>query len=154
MKGNAKVIELLNEGLCAELTTINLYVIHGRMRVNWGLGKLAAKSHTESIEEMKHAQDFIDRILFLEGIPNMQKYKKIEVGADIAEQTRSELKGELEAIKLYNDAIRVCVEAGDNGSAELFKKLLVDEEAHADWLETQLGLIESLGLPNYLAQNM
>ncbi len=154
MKGNTKVIALLNEGLCAELTTINQYVIHGRMRQNWGLAKLAAKAHAESIEEMKHAQDFIDRILFLEGVPNMQKYKKIGVGEDIPQQMKLELEGELEAVKLYNQGVKASREAGDNGSADLFERLLKDEEEHVDYLEAQIHLIETLGVQNYLAQNL
>ena len=154
MKGNPKVIEILNEGLCAELTAINQYVIHGAMRKNWGYNKLAAKNHEESIEEMKHAQRLIDRILFLEGVPNMQKYKKIEVGADIKEQMQLELNGELEAVALYNNGVKICMEAADNGTAEIFKQLLADEEGHVDWLETQVGLIDSLGVQQYLAQNL
>lgn len=154
MKGDAKVIEQLNEALCAELTAINQYVVHASMRANWGYHKLAAKSREESIEEMKHAQTLIDRILYLEGVPNLQKYQKINVGATIPEQMEFELAAETEALRLYNAAIKICREAGDNGSAGLFEQLLLDEEGHADWLETQIALIKEIGLPNYLAQNL
>lgn len=154
MKGNERVIQLLNEGLSAELTAINQYVIHGRMRTNWGYLKLAKHSHKESIDEMLHAQEFIDRILFLEGVPNMQKYRPINVGKDIKEQMELELREELDAVRMYNEGARVCREVHDIGSAELFEKLIKDEEGHTDYLETQLGIIESIGLPNYLAQQL
>jgi bacterioferritin len=154
MKGNAKVIELLNEGLCAELTTINQYFVHSRMRANWGYNKLAQKDMDESIEEMKHAQRFIERILFLEGVPNMQKYKKIMVGEDVKQQLEYELEGEYEAVKLYNEGLKLSREVGDNGSADLFQDLLNDEEAHVDYLEAQLSLIKELGIQNYLSQQL
>ncbi|MBI1784184.1 bacterioferritin [Candidatus Sumerlaeota bacterium] len=154
MKGDKKVIELLNEALCAELTTINRYVIHGRMCANWGYSKLAAKAHEESIEEMKHAQVLIDRILFLEGVPNMQKYQKLVVGQNAREMIEIDLQAEIDAISLYNKGVKASREAGDNGSADLFDTLLKDEEGHTDFLEAQLHLIEEIGLQNYLAQQL
>lgn len=154
MKGDPKVVGLLNEALCSELTAINQYVIHGRMRANWGYMKLARESHVESIEEMKHAERLIDRILFLEGVPNMQKYKPVRIGEDVKSQIESELEEELAAVKAYNASVIACREAGDNGSAELFKDLLLDEEGHVDHLEQQLELIAKIGMENYLAQNL
>ncbi len=154
MKGDKKVIELLNDALCAELTTINRYVIHGRMCANWGYAKLAMQAHTESIEEMKHGQLLIDRILFLEGIPNMQKYARIEVGRNVKEMIEIDLKAEIEAVELYNEGAKASRAAGDNGSADLFETLLKDEEGHTDHLEAQLHLIKEIGLPNYLAQQL
>lgn len=152
MKGKARVIAVLNEGLCAELTAINQYFIHGKMCANWGYTKLAAKSREESIEEMKHAEDLIGRILFLDGVPNMQKYKKLIIGTTVQEQMENDLKIEIEAVATYNKGIKIAREAGDNGSAELFETLLKDEEGHIDWLEAQLHLIEEIGIQNYLAQ--
>lgn len=154
MKGKANVIKYLNEALCAELTTINRYFVHYKMLEDWGYMKLAAKARAESMEEMQHAEVLIDRILFLDGTPNMQKYNPIDVGATVREQHENDLKHEYEAQKLYNKAIQACREAGDNGSAELFEQLLKDEEGHIDWLEAQLRLIDELGLPNYLAQQL
>lgn len=154
MKGNANVIKFLNEGLCAELTTINRYFVHSKMLQNWGYEKLAKKAHEESLEEMRHADTLIDRILFLEGVPNMQKYNKIEVGTTVREQMENDLKHELEATALYNKAIKACREAGDNGSADLFETLLKDEESHIDWLEAQLHMIDEIGLQNYLTQQI
>ena len=152
MKGKAKVITVLNEGLCAELTAINQYFIHGKMCANWGYTKLAAKAREESIEEMKHSEDLIGRILFLDGVPNMQKYKKIVVGTTVQEQMGNDLKIEIDAVATYNKGIKIAREAGDNGTADLFETLLKDEEEHIDWLEAQLHLIEEIGIQNYLAQ--
>jgi len=154
MKGDPKVIEILNEALCAELTAINQYVIHGRMQLNWGYKKLAAAAYAESIEEMKHAQDLIDRVLFLDGIPNMQKYAPIRIGSNIKEMLEFELAAERDAIALYNKGTKLCRDAGDNGSADIFEKLLADEEGHLDHLESTLHIIEEIGLPNFLAQQL
>ena len=154
MKGDKEVLKRLNEALCSELTAINQYVIHASMRSNWGYMKLAKQSHDESIEEMKHAQTLIDRILFLEGVPNMQKYKPVKVGKDIPEQMKFELEEELSAVKAYNEAVKVCREANDNGSADIFEKLLADEEHHVDYLEQQLELISTIGIENYLSQHL
>lgn len=154
MKGKANVIKYLNEALCAELTTINRYFVHSKMLEDWGYTKLAKKAHEESIEEMHHASVLIERILFLKGVPNMQKYNPIDVGTTVREQIENDLKHEYEAQKLYNAAIGACREAGDNGSAEIFEALLKDEEGHINWLEAQLHLIDEIGLQNYLAQQM
>lgn len=154
MKGNAGVIKILNEGLCAELTAINQYFINAKMCQNWGFLKLAKKFHDESIEEMKHADTLIDRILFLDGVPNMQKYDKILVGSTVQEQLENDLAAELAAVALYNKGMKISREANDNGSADLFEILLKDEEGHVDYLEAQLHTIGEIGLPNYLAQQL
>ncbi len=154
MKGKANVIKYLNEALCAELTTINRYFIHSKMLEDWGYLTLAKKAHAESIEEMQHASVLIDRILFLQGVPNMQKYNPIDVGTTVREQLENDLKHEYEAQKLYNKAVQACREAADNGSADIFETLLKDEEGHINWLEAQLHLIDEIGLQNYLAKQL
>ena len=154
MKGNSEVIAVLNEGLCAELTAINQFFIHGKMNENWGYGKLSKKYLDESIEEMKDAEEIIERILFLEGVPNMQKYHKIRVGKTIKEQFESDLRMELEAVEIYNRGVKVSTQKGDNGSRALFEQLLKDEEDHVDWLEAQLHMIGEVGVENYLAQQL
>jgi bacterioferritin len=154
MKGKANVIKYLNEALCAELTTINRYFVHAKMCKNWGYEKLAKKAHEESLEEMHHADVLIDRILFLDGVPNMQKYNKIEVGQTPREQMEIDLKHEHDACALYNKAVKVCREAGDNGSAALFETLLKEEEEHIDWLDAQLHMMDEIGVQNYLAQQL
>jgi len=154
MKGNPDVIALLNEGLCAELTAINQFFIHSKMNEDWGYHVLAKKYYEESIEEMKHAEKIIARILFLEGLPNMQKYHKILVGDSVPHQYENDLKLEMDAVDVYNRAVKKCVEVGDNASRALFEDLLVDEENHVDWIETQLSAIQQVGLENYLAQKL
>lgn len=154
MKGNAKVIEVLNDVLTAELTAINQYFVHGKMCANWGYRRLAAQNKQESIGEMKHADAVIERILFLEGVPNMQRLGKVRVGETVAEQLRLDYGLELEAIKRLNAGIALAVETDDNGSRELLEKILVSEEEHADWLEAQLELIKQVGEQNYLAQQI
>ena len=154
MKGNPQVIQLLNEGLCAELTAINQFFIHSRMNSDWGYDTLAKKYYEESIEEMKHAEKIIDRILFLEGVPDMQKYHRILVGATVPEQFENDLKLEMDAVELYNRGAKVSAEAGDNASRAIFEALLTDEEGHVDWLETQIHIIKEIGLPHSLAKHM
>lgn len=154
MKGNEAVIEVLNEVLCAELTGINQYFIHAMMCKNWGYKPLAEHSRKESIEEMQHAQEVIERILYLEGVPNMQKYMKISVGQNVEEQHQFDLELEYGAVDRLNKGIAVCVEKGDSGSRALLEKILVDEEEHVDWLEAQLHQIHEIGLANYLAQQL
>lgn len=154
MKGDDLVIERLNDALTAELTAINQYVIHGRMRLNWGYKKLAKESYDESIDEMKHAQALIDRILFLDGAPNMQRYKIVRVGNNVREQIEFELVEELDAVRMYNESARICREKLDNGSADLFETLLKDEEGHVDHLEAELNLISQIGLERFLAQHL
>lgn len=151
MKGNAKVLEALNEALSEELTAINQYILHSEMCENWGFDKLAAFIKKESIDEMKHAEMLIERLLFLEGIPNMSKYQKINIGPTVPEIINNDLHLELRAVAMYNKLIEVAVAAKDNGTAELLKKLLKDEENHVDGLEEQLDLIKGMGLQNYLA---
>jgi bacterioferritin len=154
MKGNPDVIALLNEGLCAELTAINQFFIHSKINEDWGYRVLAKKYYEESIEEMKHAEKIIARILFLEGLPNMQKYHKILVGDSVPHQYENDLNLEMDAVEVYNRAVKKCVEVGDNASRALFEDLLVDEENHVDWIETQLSAIQQVGLENYLAQKL
>ncbi|MCB1001630.1 MAG: bacterioferritin [Ilumatobacteraceae bacterium] len=154
MRGDAKVIELLNDVLTAELTAINQYFIHAKMCENWGYRHLAEYVRHESIDEMKHADVLIDRILFLEGIPNMQRLNPVRVGETVPEQFAVDLQLEYDAIKRLNDGIATCVAAGDNASRHLLEEILVSEEEHTDWLEAQLELIRQIGEQNYLAQQL
>ena len=154
MKGDAKIIEVLNEVLTAELTAINQYFIHARMMKNWGYEALAEYERKESIDEMKHAQTLMDRVLFLDGIPNVQRLWKVNVGESVPEQLECDLNLEYEAVKRLNDGIRLARELGDNGTADLFEKILVSEEEHIDWIESQLELIKQLGAAHYLAQQI
>jgi len=154
MKGDAKVIEALNKALTIELTAINQYFVQAKMLKNWGYASLAKKMHEESIGEMKHADQIVERILFLEGIPNIARYDVIRVGSDVKEQLSNDLKLESGGVKAYNDAIALCAKAGDNGTREMLEGILVSSEEHVDWLETQLSLIKSVGLQNYLAETI
>jgi len=154
MKGDAKVIALLNEVLANELTAINQYFLHARLCENWGYERLWKKVRAESIDEMQHADKVIQRILYLEGIPNLQKLGKLEIGETVVEQLKSDLALEKRAIPVLNAVIALCRDKGDNGTAELLEEILVDEEEHADWLEAQLTLVEQVGLQNYLAQQV
>ncbi|HTS02644.1 MAG TPA: bacterioferritin [Thermoanaerobaculia bacterium] len=151
MKGDAKVIEILNEVLSAELTAVNQYFIHGMMCANWRYKKLAEHGRGESIDEMKHAQKLIERILYLDGVPNMQKYMKINVGQTIPEQHAFDLDVERAAVARLNAGLEVCRSVGDNGSRMLLEEILHEEEEHIDWLEAQLQQISDVGLPNYLS---
>jgi bacterioferritin len=154
MKGDADVIQILNDVLCAELTGINQYFIHAMMCANWRYKRLADHSREESIEEMKHAQEVIERILYLDGVPNMQKYMKVNVGQTVPEQHEYDLALEKDAVDRLNKGIELCRTKGDNGSRLLLEKILHDEEEHVDWLESQLLQIKTLGLDNYLAQQI
>ncbi|MGH9657882.1 MAG: bacterioferritin [Bryobacteraceae bacterium] len=154
MRGNDKVIADLNETLKAELTAINQYFLHSKMCENWGYLRLAAYARNESIEEMKHADALIARILFLEGTPDMTDMFPIRVGANVKAQLENDLKLEMHALPHLNSAIKTATTAGDNASRELFEKILVDEEHHVDWLEGQLYMIQEIGLDNYLAQQI
>jgi bacterioferritin len=154
MKGHADVIQILNDVLCAELTAINQYFIHARMLENQKYTKLAKHAQEESIGEMKHAQTMIDRILYLDGVPNMQKYMKINVGQDVPEQHQFDLAVEKDAVERLNRGIELCRTHGDNGSRLLLEQILAEEEGHIDWLEAQLLQIQQLGLANYLAQQI
>ena len=154
MKGNDKVIQTLNDVLTAELTAINQYFIHAKMCQNWGFTKLAKKVRDESIDEMKHADKLIERILFLEGVPNVQRLNKVNVGETVKEQFELDLKLEHDAILRFNTGVALARDLGDNASRELLERMLISEEEHADWLETQLGLINQLGEPMYCAQQL
>ena len=154
MKGDPKIIDLLNEILTGELTAINQYFLHAKMCKNWGYERIAKKKREESIEEMKHADVVIERILFLEGIPNMQRLNPVKVGEDPIEQHRLDLDLEVDAYKRLNDAIKQCTDAGDNGTRELLEHILREEEESIDWHETQLKLVADVGKEHYLAQNI
>jgi bacterioferritin len=150
MKGNEKIIALLNEFLADELTAISQYMVHSEMCADWGYDKLHEAVEKRAIGEMKHAEKLIGRILFLEGQPVVSNLNKMSIGATVEEQLKHDLDAEAGAIKAYNDGIRLCLEVGDNGSRELIEDNLEDEEEHLDWLETQLDQINQMGLPNYL----
>jgi bacterioferritin len=154
VQGDAEVVEMLNECLTAELTAVNQYFVHAKMQENWGYERLAKRGRDEAIEEMKHAEDLIDRILFLEGVPNMQRLFTVAVGEVVKEQFEAELATEVEAITRYNEGIRLCHDKGDAVSRELLERLVADETEHCDWLESQLDLIEQVGIENYLAQQI
>jgi bacterioferritin len=154
MKGDDKVVELLNELLTNELTAINQYFIHAKMCENWGYERLAHKLRDESIDEMKHADIVISRILFLEGIPNLQRYHKLRVGETVKEQLESDLQVEYSAIAFLNQGVIAARNANDTASEELFRNILVSEEEHTDWIETQLELIRQVGEQNYLTQQI
>jgi bacterioferritin len=154
MKGDAEVIEILNAVLSAELTGINQYFIHAMMCANWRYKKLAEHTRKESIEEMQHAQEVMERILYLDGVPNMQRYLKINVGQTVQEQHEFDLQLEKEAVARLNHGVELCRAKGDNGSRALLEKLLTDEEEHVDWLEAQLQQIRDMGIQNYLAQQV
>ena len=154
MKGDEKIIDLLNDVLTGELTAINQYFIHARICENWGYQKLYKKLREESIDEMKDADKLITRILFLDGLPNLQRLGKVNVGQTVLEQLKLDLDLEKAACKRLNDGIEVCRSLGDNGSRELLEELLTGEEHHANWIEEQLTLIEQVGEQNYLSQQI
>ena len=154
MKGNAKLIEALNEILTGELTAINQYFIHAKMCANWGYHRLAHENREESMDEMKHADRVIERILFLDGVPNMQRLEKVRVGETVLEQLKLDLKLEEAAIPRLNKSIALAVDVGDNTTRELLEDILKAEEEHVDWLEAQLELIKQVGEQNYLAEQI
>jgi bacterioferritin len=154
MKGEPKVIELLNEALKAELTAINQYFLHSRMYEDWGLKRLAEKEYEESIDEMKHADELIKRILFLEGLPNLQDLGRLRIGENPREILQCDLELEQEAIPMYRDAVEYCESVRDYVSRDLFQSILDDEEGHYDWLETQIDLMDRVGEKNYLQSQM
>jgi bacterioferritin len=154
VKGSKEVIEVLNEVLAGELVAINQYFLHSRMCENWGYVGLAKKIRAESIDEMRHADELIGRILFLEGLPNLQRLDKLHIGETVPEQFKSDLELEHHALKRLRDGIEVCRNKADRTSEDLLAKILAGEEAHVDWLETQLALVEALGEKHYLAQQL
>lgn len=154
MKGDKRVIEALNEILTGELTAINQYFLHARMCKNWGFQKIGEKVYKESIDEMKHASILTDRILFLEGLPNLQKLGKLRIGENVLEQLESDLAMEMDAIPRMRKAIELCWEVSDHGTRDLLEKILVSEEEHTDWLETQLSIVKDIGIQNYLTQQI
>jgi bacterioferritin len=153
MKGDKKVIQYLNGALKKELTAVNQYFLHSRMLDDWGVSKLAKHEYKESIEEMMHADTLIKRILFLEGLPNLQELGKLMIGEDVKEILECDLKLELDGVKSYREAVAYADSVNDFVSRDLFAKILVDEEAHVDYLETQLRLIEQVGIQNYIQLN-
>ena len=148
MKGDKKVIQFLNKAIKNELTAINQYFLHARMYENWGLEQLNEKEYHESIDEMKHADALIKRVLFLEGLPNLQDLGKLKIGENTEEMLRCDLALEMEAVPLLREAVEYCEQVKDYVSRELFEDILESEEEHIDWLETQLELIEKVGLKN------
>ncbi len=154
MKGDKKIIDILNEVLTAELTAINQYFVHGEMCENWGFERLQGVIRKHSIGEMKHAEEVIERILFLEGIPNMQRLGKINIGENVPEILRLDLALEMEAVARLNPQIEECRALDDNATRHLLEEILTDEEEHIDWIEAQLALIEQVGVQNYLAQQI
>ncbi len=154
MRGHQQVIALLNDVLTAELTAINQYFIHARMCENWGYERLWKKIREESIGEMKHADKLIERILYLEGVPNLQRLGKVNVGETVPEQLRLDLEVEREAIRMLNAGIETARSLGDNGTRDLLEDILEAEESHANWIEAQMTLIAQTGEGNYLAQQI
>ncbi len=154
MRGNDKVITHLNAALEHELGAICQYILHSEMCHNWGYHKLGAYIKKQAIDEMKHAEGLVERILFLEGEPKLAVVPPIHLGMSVQAQLENDLAGEIGAVRDYNEAVAACAAAGDNGTRELFEKMVKDEELHADFLEAQLGMVKDMGLPNYLAQQM
>jgi bacterioferritin len=154
MKGSRKVVDVLNDVLAAELVGINQYFLHSKMCKNWGFHRIAEVDYRESIDEMKHANALVERILFLEGLPNLQKLGRVRVGQTVPEQLALDLGLEVEAVRRLNTAIALCVAEGDNTSRDLLEEILESEEEHLDWLETQLALIKQLGEKPYLAEQL
>jgi len=154
MKGDPKVIAVLNQVLKAELTAIIQYFLHAEMCENWGYERMAKHTRKESIEEMRHAEKLMEHILYLDGTPNMSEYFKINIGQNVKAQLQNDLQVEYDAVKRLNAGIETCVDVGDNGSRDLLEGILTDEEEHIDWLEGQLHAISQMGIENYLAQQL
>jgi bacterioferritin len=154
MKGDPDVIRVLGDVLAAELSAINQYFVHAKMCANWGYDRLASHGREESIDEMKHADIVIDRILYFDGVPNMQRLFPVRVGETVDEQLQVDLELEYGAVERLNNGIAVCVAKGDNGTRELLTEILVSEEDHIDWIETQQETIRQIGIVQYLAQQL
>ena len=154
MQGQPQIIELLNNVLRKELTGVNQYFVHTKMCANWGYQVLAKVSRDEAMDEMKHAEKIIDRILFLDGIPNMSSYDRIMIGNNVKQQLESDLALEMAALQVLGPGVKLCLELGDTGSRELLEHIIVDEEQHVDWIEAQLHEIDELGYENYLAEQI
>jgi len=154
VRGDAQILEALNEILTGELTGINQYFVHSKMCANWGYKRLAKKKWDESIDEMKHADAVIERILFLEGTPNMQRLHHVRIGEDAIEQHRLDLAMELEAVERYNRTIALCLERNDGGTREMLEHILKSEESGVDWLEAQLHIVDEIGKERYLAEQI
>jgi bacterioferritin len=154
MRGDPDVLEVLNEVLTAELTAINQYFLHAKIMEDWGYRRLAEYTKHESIDEMKHAEQVTDRILLLDGLPNYQRYFPLSIGETVPEMFEADVQLEYTAVERLNRGIALAVERGDNGSRELFEQILVAEEEHIDWLETQLETIRQIGVEHYLAQQI
>jgi bacterioferritin len=154
MNGHPEVIELLNDVLTAELTAINQYFGHSKLQKNWGYKRLAEHSYDESIDEMKHADAIIERILYLDGMPNLQRLGPVRLGEDPVEQLRLDLESEVEAVARFRRGVELCVQHGDYGTREMLESMLRSEEEHIDWIETQLRLVEQLGEPLYLSEQL
>jgi bacterioferritin len=150
MQGDPEIIEFLNEALTAELTGINQYFIHAKLCENWGWKKLAHKLRETSIDEMKDAEKVMERILMLDGMPNLQRLGAVRVGEDVPEQLQLDLEVEIAAVERYRRGVQLCLAKGDAGTREMLEELLVDEEHHADWTETQLRIIAGIGIEKYL----
>lgn len=154
MKGIQEIVDALNDVLAGELVAINQYFLHAKMCQSWGLTALATQTRTESLEEMRHAEALVDRILFLEGLPNLQRLDTLHIGQDVPEQLRSDLALEMDAVARLSSAIALCRDKGDRTSEALLAGILAAEERHIDWIETQIGLIQKLGEQAYLAQQI
>jgi bacterioferritin len=154
MKGDPRIIDLLNEVLSGELTAVSQYFLHAKMCLNWGYEYLGKKVYEESIDEMRHADKLVERILFLDGLPNLQKLGKLAIGQGVVEILRSDLALESQTVPRLNAGIQLCRDVGDNGSEALLSAILVDSESHVDWLESQIELLKQLGEAHYLAQQV
>ena len=154
MKGNDDVLTILNEVLTGELTAINQYFVHAKMCDNWGYQRIASHTRDESIDEMKHAERIVERILFLDGVPNLQRLGPLKVGESVVEQFRNDLAVEIQALERLHRGIALAIEKTDVGTREMLADILVDEEEHVDWLETQLETIDQIGVEHYLAQQL
>jgi bacterioferritin len=154
MQGDPRIIDLLNQVLRKELTGINQYFIHSRMCKNWGYAVLAKHAYDESIDEMKHADKIIERVLFLDGVPNLSDYDRILIGADVRQQLANDLSLEMAALEVLRPGVQLCLEVGDHASREMLEHIVEDEERHVDWIEAQLHKIQEVGYQGYLAQQI